>query len=84
MLLSCFCEVNSLSAVVDLVKGTVYEEYERAYTTKSDGAPYTRRNLVTLSRYPIKGEAPVFSRVHSGTDVAYDYCTASYARSSES
>lgn len=53
-------EVTSLSALDDLVKGTVYEEYERAYTTKPDGAPYARRNLVILSRYQIQEKHQYF------------------------
>lgn len=53
-------EVNSLSALNDLVKGTAYEEYEHACTVKTDGTPYARRNLVTLSRYPIQEEHQYF------------------------
>lgn len=46
-------EVNKLSALDDLVRGTRYENYHRAHSTKPDGSPYSKRNLVTLSRYRI-------------------------------
>lgn len=47
-------EVNTLSALDDLVHGTDYENYYRAYTTDKGGKPYDKRNLVILSKYKIR------------------------------
>jgi endonuclease/exonuclease/phosphatase family metal-dependent hydrolase len=46
-------EVNSLEALDDLIRGTDYETFHRAFTKSERGAPYEVRNLVTLSRWPI-------------------------------
>jgi endonuclease/exonuclease/phosphatase family metal-dependent hydrolase len=43
-----------LSALSFVIKGTKYEEYHQAITLTSDGVPYDQRNLVVLSKYPIK------------------------------
>ncbi|NIO36820.1 endonuclease [Candidatus Bathyarchaeota archaeon] len=47
-------EVNTLTALENLIKGLKkYENYDEKHTTRN-GARYPRRNLVILSRYPIK------------------------------
>ncbi|TLZ45810.1 MAG: endonuclease [Methanobacteriota archaeon] len=46
-------EVNSLAALDDLIQGTDYEKFHRAFTKSERGAPYAVRNIVTLSRWPI-------------------------------
>ena len=47
-------EVNTLKALNELIKDTVYQSYHRKHTTSTRRVPYATRNLVTLSRYPIK------------------------------
>lgn len=47
-------EVNSLTALDDLIRGTDYETFHRAFTKSERGTPYEVRNLVTLSRWPIE------------------------------
>lgn len=52
-------EVHSITAVTELIKGTRYERehFQMDFTkTKSSGRtqPYSRRNLVILSKYPIQ------------------------------
>jgi endonuclease/exonuclease/phosphatase family metal-dependent hydrolase len=51
-------EVNTLSALDSLINGTIYqqENYHSEHTTKKNGKPYPERNLVILSRYPIKAK----------------------------
>ena len=47
-------EVNKLQALDELIEGTVYQKYNEEHTLTKGGFPYATRNLVTLSRYPIK------------------------------
>ena len=49
-------EVNTLQALDKLIEGTVYklQNFHKEYTVSTSGDPYGTRNLVTLSRYPIK------------------------------
>lgn len=49
-------EVNSLSALDDLIKDTIYEDFNKAYTTDKKGKPYDERNLIILTqkRYTIR------------------------------
>jgi len=49
-------EVNTLTALTELLKDTRYEKekYQLAHTKKKDGKPYNERNLAVLSRYKIK------------------------------
>ncbi|KRT54880.1 endonuclease/exonuclease/phosphatase family protein [endosymbiont of Ridgeia piscesae] len=44
---------RNLSALDRVLEGTDYAGYERAFTRTSDDAPYNKRNLVILSRFPI-------------------------------
>jgi len=45
---------RTLSALNFVLSGTKYENYHQAVTLTSDGVPYDKRNLVVLSKYPIK------------------------------
>ncbi len=47
-------EVHALGALDDLLKGTEYATYERVHTKTKSGKPYAKRNLVILSRFPIR------------------------------
>lgn len=42
-----------LSALDEVLKGTQYEAFERAFTVTSDHVPYDKRNLVILSWFPV-------------------------------
>ncbi len=44
---------RNLSALDRVLEGTDYAGYERAFTRTSNDAPYNKRNLVILSRFPI-------------------------------
>lgn len=45
---------RNLSALKFVLSGTKFEDYHQATTLTSDGVPYDKRNLVVLSKYPIK------------------------------
>lgn len=47
-------EINKISALTDLLKGTEYEGYNQVYTKTEDGKPYDDRNLVIISKWPIE------------------------------
>lgn len=49
-------EVHSPQALDKLIEGTIYktENFHKSITVSSSGNPYTKRNLVTLSRFDIK------------------------------
>ena len=47
-------EVNKPKALDKLIEGTVYQKYQQHYSLTTNDVPYAKRNLVTLSRYPIK------------------------------
>lgn len=49
-------EIHTMSALDDLWEGTGYERYHQHHTEASQGRPYKKRNLVTLSKYPIDEE----------------------------
>jgi len=46
-------EINTISALVDLISGTKYENFEFAHTKTEAGIPYALRNLGILSKWPI-------------------------------
>jgi endonuclease/exonuclease/phosphatase family metal-dependent hydrolase len=46
-------EVNSIDALNELRQGTHYTDHHITHTTTDQGLPYTERNLVVLSRFPI-------------------------------
>ncbi len=46
---------RNLGALDQVIQGTAYENFHRAFT-KTSGVPYDKRNLVILSRHPIAEE----------------------------
>jgi endonuclease/exonuclease/phosphatase family metal-dependent hydrolase len=48
---------RALSALDAVLAGTPYAGFERVHTTTAGGQPYDERNLVILSRFPIRGHA---------------------------
>lgn len=48
-------EINSIDALDNLIEGTIYEtgNFDKSITKTNSGNPYSKRNLVTLSRYNI-------------------------------
>lgn len=46
-------EINTISALIDLISGTKYEDFEFVHTKMEAGTPYVLRNLVILSKWPI-------------------------------
>ncbi|CAM2069513.1 Endonuclease/exonuclease/phosphatase family protein [Sulfidibacter corallicola] len=59
----CLQEVHAqdgrLDALHRLLEGTVYGDYHLHVTRDNDGHPFSVRNLVTLSRYPIVDRAQI-------------------------
>jgi endonuclease/exonuclease/phosphatase family metal-dependent hydrolase len=47
-------EINTISALQDLISGTDYENYHLSHTETEAGAPYRLRNLAVLSKWPIE------------------------------
>lgn len=78
----CFQEVHSqdaadsrvLSALDELLSGTSYAGFDRQTTLTTSGRLYERRNLVTLSRFPIVGTEII--RDSAGPRPSYQMATA--------
>jgi endonuclease/exonuclease/phosphatase family metal-dependent hydrolase len=65
---------RALSALDAVLAGTPYEGFERVFTTTTDGQPYDERNLVILSRFPIRDHAQYRNDLID--DLAYRKVTA--------
>ena len=78
----CLQEVDSqgpvgartLSALNQLLAGTAYATYNRATTLTVSGTLFEKRNLVTLSRFPIT--ATRIARDSEGPRPSYQFATA--------
>jgi endonuclease/exonuclease/phosphatase family metal-dependent hydrolase len=64
----CLQEINgqeqqtgerTLSALAELIQGTLYESYQVIHTVTTEGHPYDERNLVVLSRFPVISHSQV-------------------------
>jgi endonuclease/exonuclease/phosphatase family metal-dependent hydrolase len=53
---------RELTALDRVLEGTPYERFERASTETADGIPYRQRNLVVLSRFPIRAHQQIKHR----------------------
>lgn len=54
---------RALSALDEVLKGTPYADYARESTLTSDGEPYRYRNLVVLSRFPIRSREQIMHKL---------------------